>query len=277
MDIDLNILQVLLSLLGGGGLLGASTYLYKRFKQRVIVKLVKNSNDTDLDDFILLYDDVIEENTRITPDEIMRFIGCHKPNKGITICDYLFLCKKESVVIGFLKALYCVEKKILFIAYLGIHKGNEIARKQAALSLYKKVKRLLKGKYKGCKSIIFEVETTQITKSNAKLRLFKNAAQRYKFKCYRFDINYCQPEIPTDTGYIPGEQTALMLIPFECEISTKLEIDKETMISYLDFLYSKIYGRVYADTDLNQVYKSYLNDLLNEYKQKLPEKIKLIE
>jgi hypothetical protein len=276
MEFDYNLIQTVIGILGGSGIIGGLTFFIRSFRQRIYVKLVTKKNDSDLDDFILLYDEVIEENTRITPEEILRFIGCHKPVENITVCDYLFLCKKERQVIGFLKAMYCIEKNMLFIAYLGIKKDSGVARKLAALRLYKKIRKLVISKHKGCKVVIFEVEGSKSTKSNAKLRLFKNAAERYGNKCYQFDINYLQPEIPSDKGSIQKEETALMFIPIDCEFTLNKYIDKTILLNYLDFIYNKIYSRVYIDNDLNQVYKSYLTDLLNEYVKTLPEKIRLI-
>lgn len=275
MGLDFDLIQTLLALIGGSGLVGIGTYLVNRFTGRIVVKLVTKLDDPDIDDFILLYDKVIDENTRITPEEITRFIGCHTPANGRTVCDYLFLCKKNGSLIGFLKAIYCVEKKTLFIAYLGIDKENEAARKEATLSLYYKLQKLLKKELKDCKAVVFEVETSKLTKSNAKLRLFKNAAERLKFPCFRFDIDYFQPEMPSDAGSISKEQTALMFIPIGNNSVIKREIDKQTMLDYLDFIYTRIYARVYDDKELNQVYKMYLDDLIKEYDKNLPDKIKL--
>ncbi len=276
MAINFDLIQTILALLGGSGLLGGGTYLFNKFKGRIIVKLVTKQNDPDIDDFILLYDEVIEENTRITPEEIIRFIGCHEPTTERSVCDYLFLCKKDGNLIGFLKAIYCVQKKTLFIAYLGIDKESEEARKQATFSLYYELHKLMKKKLKDCKAVVFEVETSKLIKSNAKLRLFKNAAERFKFPCYRFDIDYFQPEMPSDSGSISKEQTALMFIPLGGLPNAKREIDKPTMLYYLDFIYTKIYARVYDDSEMNQVYKMYLGDLIKEYDRNLPAKIKLI-
>lgn len=272
---DLTLIQTILSLLGGSGLVGAGTFFYNKFRKRIIVKLVKDKHDTDLDDFILLYDEIIEDNIRIAPEEIIKFIGCHKPTPETTVCDYLFLCKKEGKVIGFLKTIYCVEKGILFIAYLGIDKQNEQARKQATFSLYYKLRKLIKSKLKNCKAIIFEVEASKLAKSNAKQRLFKNAVERFSFPCFRFDIEYFQPEMPSDEGSTQKEKTALLLVPLKKELSAKKEIDKQTMLDYLDFIYNKIYARTYDDRELNQVYKMYLDDLIKEYERTLPDKIKL--
>ena len=277
MPLDFNLIQTIASLLGGSGIIGGGTYLFNRHKKRIIVKFVTKADDLDIDDFIILYDEVIEDNTRITPDEITKFIGNHNPTAKIKLCDYLYLCIKEKKIIGFLKFMYCHNENYLFIAYLGIDKKTNQARREATTALYSKLKKLLKKKFKNCKAIFFEVEHSADKKSTcmAKLRLFKNATKRFKLPCYKFDINYAQPEIPSDKGSLHQERTELVFVPLGRNLNRYKTVSKELMLEYLGFIYQKIYARVYDDRELNLLYQNYLAELLQKHKNELPEIITL--
>ena len=273
MMFDLDIIQTVLAVLGGSGVLGGGKHLYNYQRKKTKCKLITKREDINLDDFILLYDEVIEDNTRISPEEILKFIGNHKQSDKIKVCDYLYLCIKERKLIGFLKFIYCYKQNYLFIAYLGIDKKNGIARQEASIALYSKLKKMLKKKFKHCKGIFFEVESSRTKGGVAKMRLFKNAANRNKFECYKIGINYIQPEMPTDKGSINPEKAELLFIPLGANKNRHTTIHKELVLEYLTFIYKKIYGRVYDDKELNFLYQNYLSELLNDYRNNLPTKI----
>ena len=277
MGLDLDLIQTILTALGGSGAIGGGTWAFNYFRKKIKVKLVSNPNDVLIDDFILLYDEVIEENTRILPEEITKFIGNSKPTEKVKLCDYLYFCTKEKKLIGFLKFMYCHKENYLFIAYLGIDKKNEIARQEASIALYGKLQKLLKKDFKNCKAIFFEVEnsTNGQTSCKAKKRLFKNATSRFNLPFYIFDFDYVQPEMPSDNQSIMEEKSELMFVPLGRNLNRHTSVSKESMLEYLHFIYQKIYGRVHEDRDLNTIYQNYLDELLNKYEQTLPNKILL--
>lgn len=277
MVLDYEFIQTVLAALGGGGLFGASGYLLKRHFNRITVKLISEVDDEDLDDFIELYEEVIDENTRITPEEIKRFIGNHLPTHYSTLSDYIFLCKQGNHLIGFLKAIYCHESKLLFIAYLGIDKNHDKARKLASSALLLSLTKYIKKNLNECKAVFFEVEmpkdASKKTRSLSRLRLFKLATSRLKLNCYQVGINYIQPEMPTDVGSTKEENTILLFVPLNSKNITELK--KEDVLFYLNFIYFKIYGRTYNDDELQQLNKIYLSGLLEKFEKELPLTIKL--
>lgn len=274
---DFDLIQTILSLLGGGGLIGGGTLLLNKFTNRINVKLIKNIDDPDIDDFIELYEEVLDENIRITPDEIKRFVGNHLKIKSDTLCDFLFICKQGKELIGFLKVIYCNKTKILFIAYLGIDKKHNKARNIATNALLNHLSKYISSKLCECKAIFFEVEMpsdyTKKSKAMGRLRLFKSVSERLMFNCYQLEINYIQPEMPKDVGSTNEETTKLLFIPRDKKRITQIE--KEELLKYLEFIYLKIYGRTYDDQELHQLYAMYLKDLLLKYENELPPKINL--
>jgi hypothetical protein len=229
MEISFDLIQTILSLLGGSGLLGGGTYLLNRYRNRIKVKLVSKINDPDLDDFIELYEDVLDENIRITPEEIKRFVGKHEPECNSTLCDFLFFCKRDDSLLGFLKTIYCHQTKILFIAYLGIDKTSDIARKHATNSMLSYLAKFIKKKLKDCEVVFFEVEqpkeNAKKSKAIARLRLFRSAAERLKLFGHQISFNYVQPEMPTDVGSTSEEKTVLVFIPRNSPRKTQISKD----------------------------------------------------
>lgn len=278
MDLDLNLIQTIFTVLGGG-LIGGTTYIWNKYINQVSVKLIKDPNDSDIESFITLYEEIIDENIRITPDEIIKFIGNHTPTDESMLCDYLFICKKEKEVIGFLKIIYCWNREYLFIAYLGSSKIKNQSSKIASNALLLHLVKYIKKNFKSCRAIFFEVELSNIpskrSKGLAKLRLFRYTTNNLKFPCYQVLFNYIQPEMPTDGGATKEETNALLFIPLGYSLIRNDKISKNELLDFIDFIYLDIYGRVYDDNELNEVNKMYLNDLLGKYKAELPEYIKI--
>jgi hypothetical protein len=289
MSLDPNILtliQTLLAVLGGGGVVGTASYVFRKIRSRVYVKLVSDKSDPDIDSFVELYNEVIDECARIAPEEIIKFIGNHEPEPGLPLCDYLFLCKSGEQLLGFLKVIYCTENNFLFIAYLGIDKSIGQARKKAVNCLFSHLGRFIEKSLNDCKAILFEValqEKQSRLSPTAKIRAFKTSVERLNLPCYQVGINYIQPEMPTDCGSLEEEQTTLLYTLFNqwkpsgsLSLRTKY-IQKADLMRFLEFIYMRIYGRVYSDDpELNQVYRDYLSDLINKYDSELPSRIALL-
>jgi hypothetical protein len=284
--ITLTLIQTLLGLLGGGGLIGSVGYTYRKISRRVYVKLVTDQNDPDIDNFVELYNEVIDECARIAPEEIIKFIGNHEPKLGSTLCDYLFLCKSGKKLLGFLKVIYCTESNFLFVAYLGIDKSIDEARKEAVNCLFSHLAKFIEKRLKVCRAIFFEIalqDKQSNLSRNARIRTFKAAVERLQLPCYQVGIDYIQPEMPSDCGSIEEEQTTLLYALFDYQkIGSRLNlrdkfIDKRELMQSLNFIYMKIYSRVYdEDNELNQVYRAYLSDIMRKYEQVLPQRIPLI-
>lgn len=262
-----------------------------KYFNRIYVKLIRRSTDHDVNNFIDLYESRIHENIRISPEEIVVWIEeeklAHKQKNSeySEYFHYLYVCKIGKKVAGFLKAMYHSKSKMMFIAYFGINKSMQDARRVASLMMLKKLNHLILNKRKDCRAIIFEIEDFQyvgegvsqeeIEQRKARLRLFKELSRRAGYTTYQVDIDYLQPKMTFDENDTE-ERMLLLYTPIERMESDKPTINKKIVIDILYFIFMQIYLPTFRhDKVKQQKYHSYLSSLLNKYMISLPEEIAL--
>lgn len=267
--------------------IGAFLYDFFRSKTRVKVKLVKKSNDRDLEEFVDVYNKLIGENIRIDPTEIIRWVDEDRALRKLkthSYLHYLFLGKLGGNVVSFLKTMYHKDTHYMFIAYYGIDTSVDRARRLAAPAMMESLAKLIKTELKNCKAVICEVEPldpnqseTENTQRKARIRLFKETARRMNFAMYEIGVDYWQPqmEIPED-GSFSGERSLLLYAPLDDSIRHNKKISKEKMLDILRFIYLQIYRPTFRhDPEKDISYQVYLNTILQYYEENLPTEIPL--
>lgn len=83
------------------------------------VKEIKKITDRDIERFVELYNERIDESLRICVEEILQFVG--QPSNS-SIQHHLYLCKKIDKPVGFMKFMISKEHKYIFVAYVAIDK-----------------------------------------------------------------------------------------------------------------------------------------------------------
>lgn len=237
------------------------------------VKEVKRITDRDIERFIELYNERIDESLRICVEEILQFVG--QPRNS-SIEHHLYLCKKIDKAVGFMKFMISKEHKYIFVAYVAIDKKDKAALEYGMKTLNKKLARKYFNK-DNATCIITEVEESDNgSHRNAMSLLVSRYAKSLGKKCYYVDIPYIQPHMPDDHNKQTEEQLlALLYIPYYDKANNC--ISRAELLSILESIYFDIYApscdpTTGCDCD---AYNQYLSKLLAMY-QDSNEYVKLI-
>lgn len=262
-----------------------TTYLRERWKNRLHIKRITNSKDKDLYKFYDLYETVFREEVRISTEQFANWIDIDKKNsKSKSVSHYHFVCKRGSNVIGFLKAMYCWENDLLFIAYYAIDKKDAQARELASATMIKHIEKMLKNKLPDCKGIIFEVEDVDAGKPEeinaerkARIRLFKSAVKCRGHCAYEIQCNYIQPQIKIDDRDSSTDlPLVLMYISLHQDCSATLKLNKIEVMNIINFIYINIYLPYFIQCgEDSSRSESHLLELLDTYHKNLPTKVPL--
>lgn len=285
-DLLVNVLGTVI----GTALLATVSFLAIRFiRSRPIVKLVRRSNDKDLDSFLDLYETIIDEDTRISSEEIVSWIDEDRVARRKAenkIFHYLWLCKVYGKVIGFAKVIYHSGSRLLFVAYFGIDNENAIGRRTAAKTIIAHLRWKLTTDrvLRSCQGIVAECEkpdsnmpTDEKRRKKARIRLFFETSKRMSTPMYVVDFDYIQPTMPVG-GFdeTAEEKLALLYIPVKSRDGKKT-ISKNQLLSVVSFVYLNVYGPTYRhDKKKDKQYKRYLMALLGKYESSLPKQIRLL-
>lgn len=238
------------------------------------VKELKKGTDPEIEEFINLYNLRIKENLRICAEEILQFI---ERREGEVVEHHLYVCKKLSKTVGFIKFMYSEQHKYVFIAYTAIDKEDSVARQYAFNLMLRKIyKKYLKTK----KATMILTEIERGTKGNYKTglaKLISRYAKKFKKQSYIIKFDYLQPSMPDDEyGDVSEEILSLVYIPMYTMANMKMP--KNELLSILQTIYFEIYypscNEITA-CDCND-YNSYLESIMDIYKSDLPEYIDLI-
>jgi len=266
-----------------------SKLIYDYIKsKRIRIKEIKSSKDPDLNGFLDLYNTLINDEIRIDASEIIRWIDedqVLRKTKSHKYYHYLFVGKLGKEIVSFIKFMYRTDSKYLFIAYYGVNTNIEQARLFAAPLMMRTLLHLLQKELKDCKAVLCEVQKPQAwldqaenNKRKARLRLFKETARMLNFRLFEIDFEYLQPEMEIEPNQQPSSEESMILLyaPIRDEIPLSRQLPKEKLLEILAFIYLQIYRPTYRnEPEKDLIYQSYLNSLLELYKDVLPDYIPL--
>ena len=237
------------------------------------VKEIKKITDRDIERFVELYNERIDESLRICVEEILQFVG--QPSNS-SIQHHLYLCKKIDKPVGFMKFMISKEHKYIFVAYVAIDKKDKTALEYGTKKLNKKLVRKYFNK-NNATCIITEVEEADNGSHRSAMSLLVSRyAKSFGKKCYYVDIPYIQPHMPDDHSKQTEEQLlALLYIPYYEKVNNCMP--KAELLSILESIYFDIYApscdpTTGCDCD---AYNQYLSKILDMYKDS-DEYVKLI-
>ena len=268
--------------------IGTLTYDFiKSKKNKIKVKLIKESSDSDVEGFIELYNKLIDDKIRVETTEIISWIDEDRVLRKINshyYFHYLFVGKLKDKVVSFLKLMYSKNSCFMFIAYLGVDSTVDQARQNAGSLLIGKLTQLTKKELINCKAIICELEAPISggdeklnLERKARIRHFKEMAKRHNYKFYEIQFDYLQPQMEIPDNYIFSEEQLILLYAPVNDIQPLSQfISKDKLLDILQFLYLEIYRPTFRhDPIKDYAYQNYLNNLLMLYKVNLPNDIKL--
>ncbi len=237
------------------------------------VKEIKKITDSDIESFINLYNNRIDNSMRICVEEILNFVG---RNKNCIMQHHLFVCKKINKTVGFVKFMISKELKYIFIAYIAVDKDDRTANNYC---IKKMVKKLSKKFFKPpiANSIIIEtVQTNQEYYVSAMTKVVSRYASILKKNSYYIDIPYLQPNMPDeDYSKIDEKFLSLIYIPYY-DLDNNI-ISKNELLKIIESIYMEIYSPSCNNVTCNcEKYNLYLKNLLEIYYEDFPEHIKLI-
>ena len=248
--------------------------LFCVFKSFLYVKEVKSSTSPEIEEFKSLYESRIKKNLQICVEEVLQFLGKHR-NEAIE--HHLYICKKFNKTIGFIKFMFSEQHKYIFIAYAAIDKKDSIAKKYAFSLMLKKIyKKYLKNKK--ATFVITEIERTSSNSYiNGISKLISRYAKKIKKQCYILGFDYYQPSMP-DNNFCGSKEEILSLVYIPMYTVANTIISKNILIEILQSIYFEIYYPSCNEiTNCNcNYYNIYLDKIINDYKNSLPDYINLI-
>ena len=274
------IINIVISVLGGGGLGGLLIEGSRRyFQNRISLKRIDSIKDKDITELISLYESTIEPQERIRPEELIRFVGRPRIDG---LFDNLLIWKKGKNVIGFIKFIHCSPENWIFVAYLGADKKNMEVRQATSTFMIKDLIKFVDKKVGKYDLIFFESESNRRhfevkdRQYYGLARLLRIPLNQKGLYIYELDMDYYQPDIPTDTDYdiMPRTPMSLYIVTHSPD---ETYIKKEQVLKILNLLYIKIYRRTYEGSEMHDLYKSTLLDYIKIYNEKLPNLVPLIK
>lgn len=238
------------------------------------IKEIKKQSDNDIEQFVELYNERIDESIKICVEEILQYVGRPAHN---SMEHHLYICKKINKTVGFIKFMIAKELKYIFIAYVAIDKTDKTANKYAAKLFSKKLaKKYFKPRIATC--IVIEIE--QADNGSFKTGLSQRIARYAELvgkKSYYIDMPYIQPQMPDDRSHMTTDTfLSLLYIPFYAKENNY--IAKTDLLKIIESIYLDIYAPSCAPSAGRNcdVYNEYLATTLSMYYNDLGDYIKLI-
>lgn len=238
------------------------------------VKEISKITDTDISGFKQLYNQTINEELRIDPEEILKFVGKDGTNR---VEHHLYICKHKEQVVGFMKFMYSPDLRCIFMAYVAIDRNDSLANNYGVKKLSKKV---VKHYFKNGKANSFITEITRSNNDDYNTSLSKQIARyarMYHLEAYYINAPYyIQPVMP-DCKDSTTKEDLLSLIYIPYSSPTVKNISKESFLRFIRFIYLDIYAPC-CKSSINDCsdYTMYLDKLINDYRNDCPDSIELI-
>lgn len=238
--------------------------MYDRFSSRVVVRLIRGRRAVEVDDFIALYNQIIDENDRIPAERISRlFLDLHRspPNvraikRGVTgrptqVSHLLFLAYQRRSCVGFLKAILCNNSRTVFVAYIGVREGR------ATNALLETLARTVRRAVPPAEFIAYEVTAGSGRRPQGRLRLFRHYARLRNYQVYEWP-DYMTPDLEFDDAQRTIEYPSTLGIIRLAH--TPVELAPEELCRVVEALYRGVYAETFDDDPgKNEQYLEYLS------------------
>ncbi len=277
-EMILNILQYFVAPLVVGLLTALIIWLCGKISKnnsgkRLTVKEIKAINDRDIESFITLYNSRIEENIRISAEQIVEFID---PNPCDGVNHHLYVCKRDDTILGFVKIIVVPKDDYLFIAYIAVDDKDQVAVKYGVQLMMKYIIKHHITCKNGVKNLYTEIKKSANGRHITGLaKIIARRAKENGLNAYVFDMDYIEPNMPNDEfALIPEQILSLIWIPW-CQYN-KSHISKTALLNIIKSIYLNIYVPSCKLTCNCFEYSTYINNLMAKYKSTLPNKIKVL-
>lgn len=231
------------------------------------LKRITDENDPDLNVLLRIYKSCFEEDRNVAEEFIIQNLFLNEPDHNA----YLFVLKQATKIIGIADVSYFTQEKRLFVSYIGVYHYKTPGDK--VIYTHNIINGLIDYFAKSdieIIDIIFETEQERIFKYFN--RVLKN---RFNLTAYKICFDYIQPKMLADNISGVTDEMPLMLIyvPVLNAKNQLVSMTKSDVIALVEFIYLKIYFNI---SDLSeQDHIVYLNHLLADYSNKLPDEIPL--
>lgn len=183
---------------------------------------------------------------------------------------YLFVLKTNYKIIGIADVSYFPDFNRLFVSYIGVYHHKDSGDKLIyTTDIIEGLLDYFKNKNLVINDIVFETEEERVYRHFS--RILKN---RFSLTPYRLVMDYRQPEMVSDdqSGITKELPASLIYVPLTSGKHLK-RMTKKQVINIINFIYFNIYIDI---TDRPaKVHKAYLDRLIQQYKDGLPEFIEL--
>lgn len=249
--------------------------------QRIVVKRIEGGGDANVPALIELYGEMFpeEDGTNYSMEEFIQIMDkTFEETRHVKVENIVLVALIKKEVVGFIFSHFYPTERKAIISYFGIKKENDVARQlRASQHLLKRLRHILSDEKK-CDALFFDLEgydsqTPAQERHRRKGRkvLFRNSAKALGYKAREFQFSYHCPKVAL-TADAREAPFSLFCIGIDKEIPK--QIDKNTMIEYLKFIYLFCYGDFYAISDPRfEEHLKYLRKSVDEYQKILPDSI----
>lgn len=257
-----------------------------RFSKQIKTSFLSPSDAKKVDKSIDLYFEKIPDEQRIPPDHLIKSLKL--ASSAISIRDFKekissynsivhlpLIAEVEGEVVGFLKVMYVVDLKYIFIAYLITKNYNGFDSTRISTALLNKFYSCIRD-MKSIEFIVFEIVEETNENHKAKERLFKHTARIRDLKVKHIDALYLIPEVCSfDEGNCSIYPSRLFFLDL---IGDSKVITKNSYLQLIDSIYKNIYTESYRISEPKLVEKhiEFIDLIKTEINKKVPDIINLI-
>lgn len=255
-----------------------AAYLWERqIRDRVWVSQVRSANDEQVSGLINLYTNLFpDDGTNYSCEELLEFTTNLPGDRHLAVENIVLVASYHNDVVGFLICHFYPQRKKAIVSYFGINKDVLEARRQAANSMLARLKKLLLNSEHTCDFVFFDMQgvdgelpLNERTERRARPVKFRQSAKAFGMKAVIFEFDYRCPRVTLSPGTKEYPFT-LMCVPIRSTLP-KL-VPRDTIMSFLHFIYLDCYGDVYAADDPRfKEHHDYLEAKLHEYETILPD------
>lgn len=248
---------------------------------------VSQSNDKDFNQLLHIYEQLIPENERNSPEDIIRWLdeyNIKRKDLAHTLEEYWLIGKIEGRAVSCLYFQYYTDTKLVFISYYGVDKNAQEKHHLATGVMLEFFQKKIRKQLSQCEGIVYETECpapedSKETKrrKKARIELFNAYAKKLGFTAYQLDIDFIQPRLDVQKdSFFNEEHMALSYIPFKTS-SRVQSLKKQEVLKILYFVYCQAYGDSYMnDEEEDKQYRAYMASILEYYEATLPDEVKLL-
>ena len=261
-----------------------ATYLWEtKIREHVTIHRIKYGADPTMTSLLELYSALFpDDGTNYTCEDMLELVldenGRRRENY-VPVDDVILAAKVQSEVVGFIFCHYYPERQTGIVSYFGINKSSQVARKQAAPRLLKRLLRILHRAEKPCQWLLFEIhvpEPDEDKHTNSERRakgvLFKQTAKHLGIRAVELDFDYNRPRWSLDPRV--EEEPMRLLCATLAKQPLQGTLSKSQVIHLLGTIHLCGYGDYYPVEDRHfQEFHEYLGSRRASYEERLPDPV----